>query len=88
MEEYSIIENMITNVGFPIAVAVFVLYKLNNSLDKLRNSVDKLYDLMSEKDLTMKELVLKVDYLERSIHRKQYNGHYKENGKIKGKTPY
>lgn len=49
MEEYSIIENMITNVGFPIAVAVFVLYKLNASLDKLRNSVDKLYDLMSEK---------------------------------------
>lgn len=34
----------------------------------------------------MKELVLKVDYLERAIHRKQYNGHYKENGKIKGKT--
>jgi|TARA_S200002703_G_C3792872_1_gene244730 hypothetical protein len=82
MDEYGMVESMITNVGFPIAVAIFVLYKLNQSLDKLRDSVDKLYDLMSEKDVTLKELTLKVDYLERAIHRYHKNGYHK-NGRKK-----
>jgi len=77
MDEYGMIESMITNVGFPIAVAFFVLYKLNQSLDKLRGSVDRLYDLMSEKDVTMKELTLKVDYLERAVHRYNRNNRKK-----------
>ena len=77
MDEYGMVESMITNVGFPIAVAFFVLYKLNQSLDKLRGSVDKLYDLMSEKDVTMKELTLKVDYLERAVHRYNRNNRKK-----------
>ena len=77
MDEYGMVESMITNVGFPIAVAFFVLYKLNQSLDKLRGSVDRLYDLMSEKDVTMKELTLKVDYLERAVHRYNRNNRKK-----------
>ena len=52
-------------------------FALNQSLDKLRGSVDRLYDLMSEKDVTMKELTLKVDYLERAVHRYNRNNRKK-----------
>lgn len=40
----------ISSVGFPIAVAAFVLIRLNGSLDKLRDELQKLRELL----LTMK----------------------------------
>jgi hypothetical protein len=69
MNDLSSIESIITNLGFPILVALFVLYRLNYSLEKLRTSLDKLCTELNNRELVLKELVLKVDYLEQSVYR-------------------
>ena len=69
MNDLSSIESIITNLGFPILVALFVLYRLNYSLEKLRTSLDTLCQELNNRELVLKELVLKVDYLEQSVYR-------------------
>jgi hypothetical protein len=69
IDEIGVLQNFITNLGFPIMVALFVLYKLNHSLEKLRDSVDKLCSEMNDREVLLKELVLKVEYLEKAVYR-------------------
>jgi hypothetical protein len=37
---------LIKDVGFPIAVASFVLFRMNGKLDRLTNAIDRLIDRM------------------------------------------
>ena len=67
--EYEVVTSMIKDVGFPIVVAIFVLLKLNGSLDKLKTSIDKLTGEMQDRDESLIKLVGKVEMLERTIYR-------------------
>ena len=42
MTDFTQIGSFISNVGFPIAVAVFVLYKLNGKLEGINDGLHKL----------------------------------------------
>ena len=40
----------IKNVGFPIFVAIYLLFKIGKKMDRLSNRIDKLLDNMENKD--------------------------------------
>ena len=43
MQEFG---NLISQVGFPIVVAAFVLFRMNGKFDRLRESIDRLIERM------------------------------------------
>ena len=67
--DYPLLVNIIKDVGFPIAVAIFVLFRLNGTLDKLKHSIDNLSDEMQGRDENLVRLTSKVDMLERTVYR-------------------
>ena len=78
--EYEYIVGLVRDLGFPIVVALFVLFRLNGSLDKLKIAIDKLSSEMQDRDESLIKLTGKVDMLERTIYRMN-----KKNGKKYGK---
>lgn len=67
--EYEYIVGLVRDLGFPIVVALFVLFRLNGSLDKLKIAIDKLSSEMQDRDESLIKLTGKVDMLERTIYR-------------------
>ena len=43
-----IITSFINDFGFPVAVSVFLLFRLENKLDKLNESISDLINVISE----------------------------------------
>ena len=43
MQEFG---DLISSLGFPIVVAMFVLFRMNGKFDRLRESIDKLIERM------------------------------------------
>jgi CII-binding regulator of phage lambda lysogenization HflD len=50
-------------------VALFVLLRLNGSLDKLKVAIDNLSHEMQDRDESLVKLTSKVDMLERTVYR-------------------
>jgi archaellum component FlaC len=67
--DYSLVASVIRDLGFPIVVALFVLFRLNGSLDKLKRSIDNLSNEMQDRDESLIKLTSKVDMLERTVYR-------------------
>jgi len=67
--DYPVIASIVRDLGFPIAVALFVLLRLNGSLDKLKVAIDNLSHEMQDRDESLVKLTSKVDMLERTIYR-------------------
>lgn len=67
--DYPILASIIRDLGFPIVVALFVLFRLNGSLDKLKKSIDVLSNEMQDRDTSLIKLTSKVDMLERTVYR-------------------
>ncbi len=67
--EYELVTSMIKDVGFPIVVAIFVLFRLNGSLNKLKSSLDNLSGEMQDRDESLVRLVSKIDMMERTVYR-------------------
>ena len=44
--DYPLVAAIVRDLGFPIVVALFVLFRLNGSLDKLKKSIDTLSNEM------------------------------------------
>ena len=66
---YPLVTSVVRDLGFPIVVALFVLFRLNGSLDKLKKSIDKLSSEMQDRDESLIKLTSKVDMLERTVYR-------------------
>jgi hypothetical protein len=69
MMDYPIVASIVRDLGFPIVVALFVLFRLNGSLDKLKKSIDVLSNEMQDRDTSLIKLTSKVDMLERTVYR-------------------
>jgi hypothetical protein len=67
--EYPLLADIVRDLGFPIVVALFVLFRLNGSLDKLKKSIDTLSNEMQNRDESLIKLTSKVDMLERTVYR-------------------
>ena len=67
--DYPLVASVIRDLGFPIVVALFVLFRLNGSLDKLKRSIDNLSNEMQDRDESLIKLTSKVDMLERTVYR-------------------
>lgn len=67
--DYPVVAQIVRDLGFPIVVALFVLFRLNGSLDKLKKSIDILSSEMSTRDESLIKLTSKVDMLERTVYR-------------------
>ena len=67
--DYSQWIELVKDIGFPIVVAFFVLFRLNGTLDKLRHSINGLSKEMQDRDESLVKLASKVDMLERTIYR-------------------
>jgi hypothetical protein len=67
--DYPVIASIIRDLGFPIVVALFVLLRLNVSLDKLKVAIDNLSHEMQDRDESLVKLTSKVDMLERTVYR-------------------
>ena len=67
--DYPLVTSVVRDLGFPIVVALFVLFRLNGSLDKLKKSIDKLSSEMQDRDESLIKLTSKVDMLERTVYR-------------------
>ena len=67
--DYPVLASIIRDLGFPIVVALFVLFRLNGSLDKLKKSIDVLSNEMQDRDTSLIKLTSKVDMLERTVYR-------------------
>jgi len=67
--DYPVIASIVRDLGFPIVVALFVLLRLNGSLDKLKVAIDNLSHEMQDRDESLVKLTSKVDMLERTIYR-------------------
>jgi|TARA_R110002033_G_scaffold161432_1_gene198010 CII-binding regulator of phage lambda lysogenization HflD len=67
--DYPVIASIIRDLGFPIVVALFVLLRLNGSLDKLKVAIDNLSHEMQDRDESLVKLTSKVDMLERTVYR-------------------
>ena len=67
--DYPVVAQIVRDFGFPIVVALFVLFRLNGSLDKLKKSIDILSSEMSTRDESLIKLTSKVDMLERTVYR-------------------
>lgn len=67
--DYPVIASIVRDLGFPIVVALFVLFRLNGSLDKLKKSIDVLSNEMQDRDTSLIKLTSKVDMLERTVYR-------------------
>ena len=67
--EYPLLVDLVRDLGFPIVVAIFVLFRLNGSLDKLKISIDKLSNEIQDRDESLVKLTSKVDMLERTVYR-------------------
>ena len=67
--DYPVIASIIRDLGFPIVVAMFVLLRLNGSLDKLKVAIDNLSHEMQDRDESLVKLTSKVDMLERTVYR-------------------
>jgi hypothetical protein len=67
--DYPVVAQYVSDLGFPIVVALFVLFRLNGSLDKLKKSIDILSSEMSTRDESLIKLTSKVDMLERTVYR-------------------
>ena len=67
--DYPLVASIVRDLGFPIVVALFVLFRLNGSLDKLKRSIDNLSNEMQDRDESLIKLTSKVDMLERTVYR-------------------
>tara|TARA_R110000765_G_scaffold140005_3_gene240371 strand:+ start:292 stop:573 length:282 start_codon:yes stop_codon:yes gene_type:complete len=67
--DYPVIASIVRDLGFPIVVALFVLLRLNGSLDKLKVAIDNLSHEMQDRDESLVKLTSKVDMLERTVYR-------------------
>ena len=67
--DYPLVAAIVRDLGFPIVVALFVLFRLNGSLDKLKKSIDTLSNEMNNRDESLIKLTSKVDLLERTVYR-------------------
>ena len=67
--DYPLLADIVRDLGFPIVVALFVLLRLNGSLDKLKKSIDRLSNEMQDRDESLIKLTGKVDMLERTVYR-------------------
>lgn len=67
--DYPLVASVVRDLGFPIVVALFVLFRLNGSLDKLKRSIDNLSNEMQDRDESLIKLTSKVDMLERTVYR-------------------
>lgn len=67
--DYPVVAQIVRDLGFPIVVALFVLFRLNGSLDKLKKSIDVLSNEMNTRDESLIKLTSKVDMLERTVYR-------------------
>ena len=67
--DYPLVASVVRDLGFPIVVALFVLFRLNGSLDKLKRSIDNLSNEMQDRDTSLIKLTSKVDMLERTVYR-------------------
>lgn len=60
---------LISNVGFPIAITLFLLWKLLPAIDAIANAVDKMTSSMQQIDRTMLENGLHAREMRASIDR-------------------